>query len=298
MTALQSKPQSPSKATINYSLNKWKKVALSILDLAIITNTITIVSLMGLGFFLCLSYQNIPSIYSLILFTVFIWQVYTVDRLLPHQEDRTEKTNKLHPTNFINQNQRIILFFLITSFLVDLLCILLEKNLIFVLMIGFVFSAAYSFELPLLQKRIKTIPFAKNFYVAFAKIFIAYLISETLPEIIRDPWTFIILYIIVFNSEMILDLKDRDSDAIAEIKTFANVFSSSSIITTAIFLILSAALILYILERDPLHLALVGALVATSGCLVPIYWNNSTRYITSVIELTSALPLIFWSIFS
>ena len=286
------------KGILPYRLNLLDNILLNfffrLLDQAIITNTITVVSIMGMGLFLSFSYQNSPSIYSLIVLAVLCWQVYTVDRLLPHPEDRTEKTNKLHPTNFINQNQKLILFFLIASFLVELICILFDTNLIFELMIGFVVCAAYSFELPLLKKRIKSIPFAKNFYVAFSKVILAYLITETVPEITRHPWTCITLYIIALISEIMLDFKDRDSDAIAGIKTFANVFASSTIITTAIFFLLSAAVISYILGRDGVHLALANALAVTAGCLVPIYWNHSTRYITSIIELTVAFPLIFW----
>lgn len=288
------------KAIELYRINLLKQVLsnhfFDLLDLLIITNTITIVSVISIGLFLEFNYQNSPSICSVIVLTVFIWQVYTVDRLLPHPEDRTIKTNKLHPTNFVKQHRSLILFLFIASFLIDLLCILLDRNLIFGLGIGFIVCAVYSFELPLLKKRIKSIPFVKNFYVAFFKVILPYFMTETSSEITRHPYTFITLYIIIFVSEIMLDLKDRDSDYIAGIKTFANVLSLSAIVTTSILLTLSVAVISYLLERDAIHLVLASSLAATAASLVPIYYKVATRYITSVIELTAALPLIFWTI--
>lgn len=221
------------------------------------------------------------------------WIIYVADRMMPSKEDKQDGRNI----------QRLIVRqkgLFLTLMALDILFVVssvfwTHKRYALGWFIGLVLSFFYIIRIPLIQKRIKDIPYIKVFYVPVVYLSTTWMMipGPSIEPFFRGDFYLLCLFLIVLVS--IFDIKDAQADRIAGIRTFANSVSKTVFITT-IFVLGLVGLSLSVVFEYKL-MAICFAVLSLA--ILALYKCSEKRWLYfTVYDSLVALPgvvLLFYS---
>jgi hypothetical protein len=226
------------------------------------------------------------------------WQVYTADRFAVHPEDLTRDDEDLDRVRFLRRHRGVCRILVVASLVAEGVLLIGRPQLVWGFGIGLGLGILYVVEIPLLRRRIKCVPYAKTVYVPLVAVATMLLLLERFP---RDRFEAVAaggMYLLIALNTVVFDIKDRESDRRARIRTLANaldVRAAIAVVQTACLLV--GATVAVLDPRAPgvaLTLAFCTFAALVGGVTAPRQW--SSRFYFGLLDASLALPALFLAV--
>ena len=158
------------------------------------------------------------------------WLVYASDRYFKHREDETGAADDLSPARYIERHRRMFQGLFAVAALALIGLVVYEPQVLWGLTWGLGWGLAYTVELPLLKRRLKAIPYLKAIYVATVVVTTPLALMGALPANVAQASLIIGFTLLMILNAILCDLKDREGDRAAGIRTFANCTSKPVVV--------------------------------------------------------------------
>jgi len=204
-------------------------------DFLIESSVWVIACILALAIWNCLMLNSNLDIPGLISLALFLFQIYWLDRSRAHQEDSPDIEQRPAPSSFILKYRLTYYYIIGSTVIVQLLLFINYPRLIIGYVLALLVTVFYALPIPIIEKRIKELPYAKNVYAPAAAVFCMFIFSEHLLSK-QNAWLFIIVnfFLLAANSAL-FDMKDIEGDRLAGLRLFS---TSTERITVFISLII------------------------------------------------------------
>lgn len=171
-----------------------------------------------------------PALAALLIVT---WMVYAFDRYVVHPEDLAQAPSDLHLLRYARRHRNLFAWMFAAALLGGVALICGRRQLLAGFLWGALLGAAYVVDVPFVGTRLKSVPYLKTLYVPFVYISTTILLLGALPDG-RRQWRLVAGFTLLFAlNTIICDLKDRENDRLAGIKTLANLFPAATVVAGA-----------------------------------------------------------------
>ncbi|MBT3221581.1 MAG: hypothetical protein HN348_21070 [Proteobacteria bacterium] len=268
-----------------------------IYDLTVRTNAVATFGCAALAWYLAQACTGTCNMAALVAYSILVLQVYSADRLVQHPEDQ-QASNDANHGQFLAHHHRWVKALIPATIVVQIELCTIAPAAALALVLGVASAAAYMFRVPIINCRVKEIPFAKLFYVPIVITGIACVAMEIMPHSINDVLRMLGIWVLQILNVNAFDFKDRKSDYHAGIRTFANTFTPiqvclgntvAGIVCASILLVMGEGIADY-----SLAVALAWMGVASWGAIGP----SPGRYLFVVVDGSLALPMFVYLILS
>ncbi|MBI4371158.1 MAG: hypothetical protein HY552_02555 [Elusimicrobia bacterium] len=228
---------------------------------------------------------------------VVTWLVYAFDRYVVHPEDQAAAAADLHVLRYARRHRKRFERMFAAALLGAAALACFQPRLLAGLLWGALLGAAYVVDVPLLGTRLKSVPYLKTLYVPFVYVSTVVLLLGRLPNGRRE-WSLTagFLALVALNT-VACDLKDRESDRRAGIRTIANRFPAVRVAAAAQALCVLLGWTFWSLGGS-LEKALAGGSWVLGAVLVRFYAASAvpTWYYFVVIDGALTLPWLFFKL--
>ncbi|MDE2038503.1 MAG: hypothetical protein KGO96_03180 [Elusimicrobia bacterium] len=222
------------------------------------------------------------------------WAAYAFDRWVIHPEDQAAAGADLRLLRYASRHRRLFAGMFAAAFLATAALLWNWPSLAAGFFFGGALTAAYVLDLPLLGRRMKSIPYLKSFYVPSVVVGTSLLLLGVLPRgagqwrLAGGVWTLVALNTVLF------DFKDRENDRRAGIVTLANRFSPARVAAACQALSLLLGAWFWSLRAAP-ERALALALLALGAAILRFYGRARVPiwYYLLFVDGVVVLPWIF-----
>lgn len=232
---------------------------------------------------------------SLSLF-ILSWQVYVGDRFLIHPEDSQQTELALDNSRFVRRHRNAFAAGLVLSVVAQVALSSVRPMILPALAINAVLSLAYIVNVPLLNRRAKTIPYIKAFYVSATYLITTVCYAFVIPSGHRQWGILALLLLLCTGNIAAFDIKDRENDRKAGIKTFATLLSSKQLLALEMILAGFFGAGLFLFTNDAFIRSLSLSFFAYALLLGRLFFAFSIDYLFIVIDAAFSLPLIFYGL--
>lgn len=223
--------------------------------------------------------------------TAFLFQIYTLDRYVTHPEDQQDGAHVLDPAAFVARHRKSFRYALFLSLLMQLVLVVMRPWLLVALAISWGITVFYVVRVPLLNLRLKQVPFFKNVYAP--TVLTAYIVMFLrLPLGGKSAPVLASVFIVVLINVLAFDMKDVDNDRRAGLRLISTELPPQVVYALLIGgSLLSAALFLLAMPR-PWSLTIAVSLVSMAGCILRLSRRFSRSLLFVVLDGLAALPLL------
>ncbi|GEM_PF-3392460 len=249
----------------------------------------------GLAFFMEAVGEGF-SFWKIFSFLLLVWQVYTADRYFIHPEDRHSTPQNLDRLRFIRRHKKIFGFLLLFFGFLQALPAWFSPRCLLGYGVGILLSLFYICKFPLLNFRIKQIPYIKAFYVPMVCMLTygAYLQS---PRLLLLNWKLALaFYLLMLCNTALFDLKDCENDRKAGIKTLANTLKPSQLLRGTILFSVLLAWVLSFVGENPWRIPLVWSFLLYAIFIAGLLRTRQVSYFFVILDTTAALPLAVYAL--
>lgn len=232
---------------------------------------------------------------SLSLF-ILSWQVYVGDRFLIHPEDSQQTELALDNSRFVRRHRKVFAVGLILSAVAQIALSSAKPMILPALAINAILSLAYIVNIPLLNRRAKTIPYIKAFYVSATYLITTVCYAFVIPSGYKQWGILSLLLLLCAGNIAAFDIKDRDNDRKAGIKTFATLLHPKQLISLETIIAVVFGASLFWSTNDAFIRSLSFSFFAYALLLSRLFFVFSIDYLFIVIDGALSLPLIFYGL--
>jgi hypothetical protein len=223
------------------------------------------------------------------------WQAYAADRFIIHPEDAAGTDEDLDRVRFLRRHPFVFRVLFLLSLALEAWLVATVPWVAGGLCLGIGLGLLYVVDLPLLRKRLKCVPYAKAFYVPFAAVATMLLLLGRFPADGPTALRVLGVYLLMGLNVVVFDIKDRESDLRAGIRTLANALGARSVVRAVQLACLLTGAGLILLDPRAVTVALGLSFWSFSGLLRGLSpaTERSGRFYFCLLDLGLAFPLLF-----
>jgi 4-hydroxybenzoate polyprenyltransferase len=203
-----------------------------------------------------------PSISACFVVFLTTFSIYSLDSIVDMDKDITNMPER---KKFLSKRKRLYLLCSVAAYLLAGLILLLSKPFALpIIFLPFAANAFYATKLPVLNFRLKDIPFVKNFVVAVAwgltctLLPAAYMVYPPEVKILRTVFYFML--VTTFIAAVLYDVRDVKGDREIGVRTIPVILGAGK--TTGILLVLNSTLLpLLALVNGEIQLLMAGLIL-------------------------------------
>ncbi len=203
-----------------------------------------------------------PSTSACIVVFLTTFSIYSLDSIVDIDKDTTNMPER---KKFLSERKRLFLLCSMTAYFLAALILLQSRPFALpIIFLPFAANAFYATKLPMLNFRLKDIPFVKNFVVAFSwgvtctLLPVAYMVDS--PEMKTLGAVFYFMLVMTFIAAVLYDVRDVKGDKEIGVRTIPVVLGERK--TTWILLALNSTLLpLLALVNGEIQLLMAGLIL-------------------------------------
>lgn len=263
---------------------KQQPFYLQLIDLSIVTNIWVTLNLTAFALFISHALKGQINFLPLLSLATMVWQIYTLDRMIVHPEDQNSTKIDISQVRYIKKHGIIFKTLFGFSIILQFALILNNPRILFPIIIGITLSLMYILKVPIINKRIKSLPYTKTFFVSFTILFTILAYTYQFDLMGFSPLIFMLIFILLSLNTILCDLKDIKNDKKIGIKTFANSIPTKSLLTFIIILSTIIGMGILIFSRNTALQAIATTYFFLGVSSFHLFKNISSRYLFFIID--------------